>query len=84
MTLFDILFGGILWQRDEKISANNNGKKEFGGQQIYVLLESRGKRWEEKMTGKQNWCLFYFSPSPSFHSAPSLSSVPPTTFAGFI
>lgn len=26
MTLFDILFGGVVWQRNEKISANNNGK----------------------------------------------------------
>lgn len=80
---FDILFGGVVWQRNAKISTNNNGKRSLEDSKFMSFWRAEVSGGKEKMTAKQNCCLFYFSPYPLSRSF-SLSPVPPTTFAGFI
>lgn len=51
MTLFDILFGGVVWQRNEKISANNNGKRSLADCKFMSFWRAEVRGGKEKNDG---------------------------------
>lgn len=99
MTLFDILFGGVVWQRNEKISANNNGKRSLEDSKFMSFWRAEVRGGKEKNDGETkllSLLLFSIStlslllslPCPSYHICRvHLSRVdahsPPTCYLSF-